>query len=234
MNGNPFGPPEGAPSGWPSGILGELPEGSMTFDCDLFLLDLGNVLVKFDHAIIARKLSKLSRQPIFSIVSKFIRSGLGELFDEGKITADEFVSRVIRDLSLKITPEEFKKIWNEMFVESPGMEAIVKEIKKKYPVFVISDTNSLHFNFVSKNFPVMKHVDQFILSYEIGFRKPHPKIFEEALRRAHTTAAKTFFADDRKEIVEAASRMGFRSFHMRDVPSFKKELEHLGFLGVVA
>ena len=202
----------------------------MKFACDLVLLDLGNVLIRFDHAIIARKLSKLSRKPIFAIVPQFIRSGLGELFDEGKIPPEEFVSRVIRDLSLKVKPEEFISIWNDIFAENPGMEEVVRDLKKKYPLFVVSDTNALHFDFVRERYPILQYVDQFILSYQLGVRKPHPKIFEEALRGARTTADRTFFADDRKDIVEAAAYLGFQAFQFSDVESFKKELRRLNLL----
>lgn len=202
----------------------------MKFSCDLVLLDLGNVLVKFDHAIIARKLSKLSRVPIFSIVPKFIQSGLGELFDSGKITAEEFVSRVIRDLRLKISAEEFVSAWNEIFTENPGMDALVEKLAARYPIYVISDTNSLHFEYVKDHFPVLRHVKEFILSYKMGVRKPHPKIFEEAVRRAGTSADKTLFADDRKEIIEAAGRMGFHAFQFTDTDSFKKHLLETGLL----
>ncbi len=202
----------------------------MKFACDLFLFDLGNVLVKFDHAVIAEKLSRLSRKPIFPIVSQFIRSGLGELFDEGKISSHEFVDRAIKSLSLPITLQEFQTVWNEMFTENPGMEDLLKQIKSRYPVFVISDTNALHFEFVKEHFSILQWVDQFILSYEVGVRKPHPKIFEEALRRSGTTAEKAFFVDDRKEIIEAASKMGFHAFQFKDTVSFRKELYRLGLL----
>lgn len=199
----------------------------MKSGCDLVLLDLGNVLIHFDHAIVARKLSKLSRRPIFSIVSRFIRSGLGELFDEGKVPPDEFVRRVIQDLGLKISSSEFTRIWNDIFAENPGMEALLAGLKRRHPVYVISDTNVLHFNFVIEQFPMLKQVDQFILSYEVGVRKPHPKIFEEALRRAGTSAEKTFFADDRKEIVEAASRLGFHAYHFVGTEALREELRRL-------
>ncbi len=202
----------------------------MKFSCDLVLLDLGNVLVKFDHVIIARKLSKLSRVPIFSIVSKFIQSGLGELFDLGKITSEEFVSRVIRDLRLKISPEEFTDAWNDIFTENPGMDPLVERLAGRYPIFVISDTNPLHFEFVKRKFPILRHIKEFILSYKMGVRKPHPKIFEEAVRRANTSAEKTFFADDRKEIIEAAGRMGFHAFQFTESDSFKKHLTEIALL----
>lgn len=202
----------------------------MKLACDLFLLDLGNVLVKFDHTILARKLSKLSRKPVFSVVSKFIRSGWGELFDEGKISPEDFTQQVLQDLSLRITPDEFKAIWNDIFTENPGMAELVLRIKERYPLFVISDTNVLHFEFVRSHFSILNHVDRFILSYQVGVRKPHPKLFQEALHHAKTTAERTLFADDRKEIVDAALRMGFQAFQFTGAKSFKKELQRLNLL----
>jgi putative hydrolase of the HAD superfamily len=198
--------------------------------CRLCLLDLGNVLIKFDHAIIARRLSKLSGKSALVIVSQFIQSGLGERFDEGAMGAEEFVARVIKDLALGITPDEFKRIWNDIFVENSGMEPLVKKLKQRYPVFVISDTNPLHFEFVKERFPILRHIDQFILSYEVGVRKPHPLIFEEVLRRAGTAAEEIFFTDDRKENIEGAARLGFLTHRFKDAASFERVLRQMSVL----
>lgn len=202
----------------------------MSAACRLILFDLGNVLVRFDHAIIARKLSKLSRKPIFSIVAQFIRSGMGELYDEGRITTADFIRSVLRDLDLKMTDEEFKSCWNEIFSENPGMDELVGKLKSRYPVFLISDTNPMHFDFVRERFPILRHIDQFVLSYQVGARKPHPKMFEEALRRAGCSAEETFFTDDRKEIVDAARRMGFRTHCFRDPRALIRELKKQNIL----
>lgn len=200
------------------------------FVCEFFLLDLGNVLVKFDHGILARKLAALSKRPVTSIVLQFIRSGLGELYDEGKIPTEEFLRRAIASLELPFSPEELALHWNEIFSENPGMEALLRRIHKRFPVYVISDTNPLHFEYVKERFPVMKWVDEFILSYQIGVRKPSPRIFEEALRRAKKSAGNTFFADDRAELVRAAGKMGFHAYQFRDTQAFESELLRLGVL----
>ncbi|MBI4549737.1 MAG: HAD family phosphatase [Candidatus Omnitrophica bacterium] len=202
----------------------------MSAACRLVLFDLGNVLVRFDHAILARKLSKLSRKPIFAIVSQFIRSGLGELYDEGRIDTEDFTGRVLRALDLKMSPEEFKACWTEIFWENPGMDELVGRLKARYPVFVISDTNPMHFDFVRERFPILRHIDQFVLSYEVGARKPHPKMFEAALRRAGCAAEETFFTDDRSEIIEAARRMGFRTHRFTGTRALARELLKQGIL----
>jgi len=200
------------------------------FSCELFLLDLGKVLVNFDHAVLARKLAALSKRPVAVIVLQFIRSGLGELFDEGKIPPAEFLDRVISSLDLSLSPEELKECWNGIFFENPGMEALLRRIKEKYPVYVISDTNALHFEYVRENFPIMNLVDEYILSYQVGVRKPNPRIFEKALRRAGTSAANTFYVDDRGELVRAAGKMGFHAYQFRNTAAFAKELRRLGLL----
>ncbi|HNV85965.1 MAG TPA: HAD family phosphatase [Candidatus Omnitrophota bacterium] len=200
------------------------------FDCQLFLMDLGNVLVKFDHGILARDLAKLSGRPIMAIVSQFISSGLGELYDRGKISSEEFLSEVIKSLKLPLGAEELKNLWCNIFSENPGMESLVERIKRKYPIWVISDTNELHFEYVKEKFSVLRLVDGFILSYQVGELKPHPRLFEEALRRSRSEASKTFFADDRGELVRAASKLGFHAFRFRDAASFEKELSRLALL----
>jgi len=193
-------------------------------------MDLGNVLVKFDHGILARNLANLSGRPVMAIVSQFISSGIGELYDKGKISSEEFLSEVIKSLKLPLGLEELARLWNDIFSENPGMESLLLRIKEKYPVWVISDTNALHFEYVKKNFPFLREVDGFVLSYQVGELKPHPKLFEEALRRAQRSAVKTFFVDDREELVKAASKLGFHAYRFKEVEAFEKELNRLRLL----
>lgn len=193
-------------------------------DISLILFDLGNVLVKFDHSIVARKLAKLSKTTMSGIVTQFISSGLGSLLDEGKIDAREFSERVISALNLPMGVDEFQKHWNEIFFENPGMESLLKRLKEKYPVYLISDTNPLHFEFIRKKFSILNHIDQFFLSYEIGVKKPDPRIYFEVLKRSRAKAESVLYIDDREDLVAAARKMGFSALVFKSPKSLEKEL----------
>jgi len=202
----------------------------MKFPCELFLLDLGNVLVKFDHHLIVKRLADLSGKSGMIILAQFLQSGLGEDYDEGRLNTDQFVASCIDQLELNVSADEFIAIWNGMFCENPGMEELLVKIKQRYPIYVLSDTNPLHFEYCRETFPLLKHVDEFILSYEIGVRKPDSAMFGAALKKAGSSADKTLFADDRKEIIKGARKQGFQSLLYRDAAGFERDLSDWGLL----
>lgn len=196
----------------------------------LLLFDIGNVLVRFDHRIIARQLSSLSGLSAESIVHDFIRSRLGEAYDEGKISSGEFHERISEILRIKIDFQDFARLWNEIFFEMPGMEGILKSLDARYPLLAISDTNPLHFDYLLAGFPIFRYFTSFVLSYRVGCRKPGRAIFEEVLRRGKAQAEETFYVDDRGEILQEAERLGFKTHRFISSAELESEMKVLGLL----
>ena len=44
------------------------------------------------------------------------------------------------------------------------------------------------FGFIKKKFPEILLFDDYILSFEVGYMKPHPEIYTEALKKARVPA----------------------------------------------
>ena len=59
-----------------------------------------------------------------------------------------------------------------------------------------------------KNYPLVRHIEDRLLSYELGCLKPEPSIYRIAIDRAGVLPEEIFFADDRPENVEAARQAG--------------------------
>lgn len=190
--------------------------------------DLGNVLIHFDHAIAARRLSELSGLDLARLVTRFKESGLGELFDEGKLTAREFAEQLMKRVGFQLDFNVFCAAWNDIFWENPGMESLLKELKGRFPLYVVSDTNEMHFRFIQERFSIVRWVDRFILSYEVGVRKPDPKIFGEVLRHSGREADQVVFIDDRTEVVREAEAFGFHAVQFRSLDQLKDRLRDVG------
>ncbi|MBU0581138.1 MAG: HAD-IA family hydrolase, partial [Candidatus Margulisbacteria bacterium] len=105
-------------------------------------------------------------------------------YDEGKISTDEFFREISSRLKLNISFAEFKPIWQNIFRLNRGVKEMILRLKKRYRLFLLSNTNELHFDFVKKKYDVLGLLDDYILSYKVGFSKPHPRIFQEALKKA--------------------------------------------------
>ncbi len=191
------------------------------------IFDLGNVLVDFDHTIAAKRISRFTAKDPQEIFNLFFNSELTGLFEEGKISSQEFFSRVRDLLNLEIGYEQFLPIWNEIFFLSAKNQAVynlAKILRKQYKIALLSNINILHFDYLKKNFAVFDVFHNIITSYESGFRKPHPAIYQKTLNALEASPNNAFYTDDRAELVESACRLGIRGFTFKGIEQLKKDL----------
>jgi len=194
---------------------------------EAIIFDLGNVLIDFDHMIAAKRISAFTDKTGQEIFELFFDSKLTALFEEGKITPLEFFRQVKNMLSLKLDYDKFLPIWNEIFFfteKNRQVYGLAKILKSHYKIALFSNINVLHFDYLKKNFPVFDAFHQIITSFEVGARKPNPLIYKKALESLQALAQNTFYTDDRKELIEAASALGIRSFVFKDVQRLKQDL----------
>lgn len=105
----------------------------------------------------------------------------------------------------------------DAFTEDVRMEdyvpPLLTELKKKYKL-------GLAFNFayapglwkILQRFNLPRFFDAVVVSGELGLRKPHPKIFEEALKKLDIEAVQAVFVGDSlKADIYGAKRIGFRT-----------------------
>jgi putative hydrolase of the HAD superfamily len=70
----------------------------------------------------------------------------------------------------------------------------------------------------------MSTFEKFILSYEVGFKKPDVRIFQKAIEWASVRPQKILFIDDTKGHVDAALSLGMQGIHFISAQQLKKEL----------
>ena len=87
------------------------------------------------------------------------------------------------------------------------------KLKKKYAVWVISNTTEAHIKSLQSQFVFLNSFNGLVTSERAGFHKPHPNIFKFALEEANTDAVSSIFIDDSYSNVESAENLGFISHH---------------------
>ncbi|MBU1148100.1 MAG: HAD-IA family hydrolase [Candidatus Omnitrophica bacterium] len=180
---------------------------------DAIICDLGNVLVNFDHRIAVRKILECTPKGEEEIYDLFFDSGLTEAYEEGKISRHEFFNRVKDALELNIGQDVFMPIWNDIFFEVPlnkKMHEFLRGAKGSYKLIMMSNLNESHFEFLKPRMLIFREFDKLILSYQVGYRKPASEIYKIALDFAEIQASKAFYIDDRRDLVDAAARLGIK------------------------
>ena len=189
----------------------------------LFVFDLGNVILPFEHRQIAVKLHETSRiQDRFTPddLFKFLFDndrGLVNPYEEGLMSSVDFFAKLREKYKLELEFDEFKDIWNIIFQEDPEVNEAILYLKSKgYPVFLLSNTNELHFSYIMERYPIVHSLDEWILSYEVGAKKPKQKIYDAIFEKTDAVRNEVLYIDDIPTYVEAAKTYGIQGLHFKN------------------
>lgn len=188
------------------------------------IFDFGGVLLDIDYQRTYDALSRLLN--ITFDPDKLADETKKVLFDfeTGHINTESFVWNVQRlgDNNLPPKTNDIFHAWNAMLIGwNPEKFAFLKELKKKYRVFLLSNTNELHLNWVYNDLRMLHGIIDFdhrffektYYSHLLGMRKPNKDIFYFVNQDARLNPSETLFIDDIKANVEGGDSIGWHTYH---------------------
>ncbi len=191
--------------------------------------DLGNVLVQVDHLRFCRGLSELAGRPAEEVYAAVFQSGLEPGYDRGRLSSREFHRRLQARFALDLPFPRFRDLWNGIFDPWEDMEEVVARLARRYPLYLLSNTNPLHFRYLRERFAsLLKHFRALILSYRVGSRKPEAAIFQALLREAGLPPARILYIEDQEDFVAAARTHGLTAWLFVSPRDFKERLRVAG------
>jgi len=165
--------------------------------------DLGNVLIFFSHQKMCEQVAAYCDFDL-----NFVKTMLGQYGDpheRGHINSQIIFNECSRLSQKKLNFEMLMKSLSDIFEPNEPVISIAHEVKRKgHRLFLLSNTCDAHFNFALSQFPFLKSFDGYVLSYEVGARKPEKKIYEKALEIAGCRKDECFYTDDILPYVETA------------------------------
>ena len=189
------------------------------------IFDLGKVLIPFDLSRGYRAMEKFCGYPAAEIPKRIAATDLVHRFETGLVEPRDFVEQLSRMLELRVGYEQFCEIWSSIFLPDTLVpETLLAGIGERYRLLVLSNTNALHFAMVRRNYPMLRHFDDLVLSYEVKAMKPSPAIYREAIARAQCRPEECFFTDDIPAYVEGARREGIDAVQFESCAQLEREL----------
>ncbi len=191
--------------------------------------DLGKVLLWFDNTIFYRRMTEhcpLSVNEIRELVHKspeFI-----ELFDSGRMTPREFYRWAVAKLRARIGYDDFMAAYVDVFWVNEPVLKIMTRLKLGYRLILVSNVDVVRFTAIRKKFPEIMIFDDYVLSFEAGMLKPHPRIYQIALGKASAEATESVFIDDMTENIEGARALGMAAVLYRPKTDLRQSLLCLG------
>jgi putative hydrolase of the HAD superfamily len=198
------------------------------------LVDLGKVLVGFDHQVTCDRIAEAT-----GVSAGRLRPVLfGDLeasFDRGRLNSQEFFRACEERAGLpRLSDATWVGAWRDIFQPHPDAIAALARVRTDVRRILVSNTNELHWEGVLKVFDPSDHVDALVLSFRVGAVKPEGEFWDAALEAAGCRPDECLYADDRPELVTAAAARGIPGFVVRGAGSFAAGLGERGLLSAPA
>ncbi|MBZ5555033.1 MAG: HAD family phosphatase [Acidobacteriia bacterium] len=201
--------------------------GNSRFDSLVF--DLGKVIIDFDPMRAIRKLEGRTPYRATELLAKMRETDLVNRFESGTLTSEEFYREISAHLQLGVSFEDFIPIWSDIFMDELILDAsFFEQLKPRYRLVLLSNTNAMHAAFLRSRFPVLSVFDCQVLSHEVGAMKPSDRIYQAATEAARTTPGRMFYVDDIPAYVEAACRLGWVAIPFQGKDQLVREMQSLG------
>jgi putative hydrolase of the HAD superfamily len=153
-----------------------------------------------------------------------------DTYEEGKLSLDEYLHRVVFYQDRSFSPEEFKAFIYAQSQPFPEMISLMQALKSQYGLQVAAVSNEGRELSVYRvqQFKLGTFIDFFVSSCFVHYRKPDADIYRIALDIAQVSPEQVIYIDDRPMFVEVAQSLGIKGVIHKGVQTTCKALEDLG------
>jgi FMN phosphatase YigB (HAD superfamily) len=198
----------------------------------IIVFDLGKVLVDFDYSIAARRVAGSSKMPLDEIREYLDHSPLLVRYETGHINRRQFYDEVCQRTGFIGTIQEFGAFFGGIFTPIQPMIELHAELRQRgFPTYIFSNTNDLAVEDIRSKFPFFQNFDGYVLSYEVGFMKPHAGIYEALERMTGRSGGELLYIDDRAENIAAGAERDWQTILQETPEKTWAAIQELGLLG---
>jgi putative hydrolase of the HAD superfamily len=153
-----------------------------------------------------------------------------DTYEEGKLTLEEYLTRVVFHEERAFTREEFRSFMFAQTTPFPDMMELIFKLKARHglKVAVVNNEGRELNEYRIKTFGVGRFVDFFVSSCFVHFRKPDADIFRIALDIAQVAPNQVLYIEDRRMFVEVAASVGIRGIIHKGYDSTRLALASFG------
>jgi putative hydrolase of the HAD superfamily len=187
------------------------------------IFDFGGVIIDIDYN---RAINVFQEKGLSDFKTHFTGDEQAAIFDDldkGKIETSDFINYIKVLFGNRLNENEIEDIWNLILIGIPPYRIkLLRELKDNYRIFLLSNTNEIHYrkynNDLMREFGVPDIsllFEKAYFSFKLGMRKPGIEIFEFVLADADLIPEETLFIDDSEANLQSPSIMGINTYHLK-------------------
>jgi FMN phosphatase YigB (HAD superfamily) len=180
------------------------------------IFDFGDIFINLDKPATISGLQKLGMKEWNTELDQLNLS-----FEVGAISSEDFIGGFQKQLP-NASKEDILKAWNAVLADFPFYRLeFLQGLSKKYRLFLLSNTDSIHINTFEEKSGISFYKDFYAcfekvyFSFDIGMRKPDPKIYQFVLEQNNLVAENTLFVDDKTENTDSAAALGIKVWNLQ-------------------
>lgn len=193
------------------------------------VFDVGNVLIDWNPAYLyASLIPDVEERDWF--LTHVATLGWHEQQDRGRSCAEGVAELTKRFPGSAAFVAAFYDRWLET-IKGPiedSVEIMLELRRRGVPVHSITNFSAELWPITVDAYPFLKEFDVAVVSGEVGYIKPDPRIFDILLARTGDTAGSMVFVDDRADNVAAARQLGFQAVQFTSPVELAADLAALG------
>ncbi len=179
---------------------------------DTLIFDFGGVILDINPDKTWNAFEKLISQ---KQIQQIRDSGLLESFEKGALESSELLAQINTRINTNLDFDLFLAAWNAMLLDyKPDRMEIIKQLKQTHRLFLLSNTNRLHYNFFSTKLKSEFGIgfsdlfEKTYVSHEMGLIKPDLEIYKKVLQEQKLIPERTLFIEDTQVNADAAQELG--------------------------
>ena len=190
-----------------------------------FLFDLGGVFFDWDPNHFYKNVFENIEEREF-FLAEVCNDQWNVQQDAGRSIAEAELELIPKfphyEKEIKMYYKNHRKMIRGVFEESVD---ILKKLKdKNYKCYVLSNWSAETFAGMTDDYPFLKLFDGLLISGEDKLMKPDSAIYELAKNRFNLNPEETIFIDDKRENIEAAKGLDFKTIHLADPKNIEIEI----------
>jgi putative hydrolase of the HAD superfamily len=199
------------------------------------VFDFGNVIININPDLTYQSFADLTFKSPAKIKSLITDNDVFKKFETGYFNEEEFRDVIRQILGYPLNDNEIDTAWNALVLDVPLQRIkFLEELRTKYPIYLLSNTNSIHTNYSKKIFKDQFGYNNFLdlfqkayLSFETKLFKPDNKIYEFIISDIGVKSEEILFLDDNQDNIDSACEMGIKGIKINPPEDFNYILQSL-------
>jgi putative hydrolase of the HAD superfamily len=193
------------------------------------VFDLGGVLITLERDEAVRRFREAGLKNAAELLDPYHQKGIFLELEEGKLSQEAFYEAVRKEAGQFISNETINYGWMGFLKEVPEYKLKMLEDLKAmgYRLYLLSNTNPVIMSwalspaFSSQGKSLDRYFDKLYLSYQIGYTKPSPEIFDFMFKDSGILPSETLFIDDGNANIEMGEKWGMKTYLVENGKDFR-------------